>query len=179
MLGLHECYALYAQSQPSIRPVSVPTLDSSEILNGNSNGEESKLESVPIDGENAAATPTLDEVLINYSRSLTDPSTQFQLELEAERAEHFLEIAVTQPQKIGDGMGAYMAYKVCSRTNMPVFKRKELCVLRRFSDFLGLHDKLTEKYLKVGRIIPPAPEKSVIGAYSCCTAQLEKIRGYN
>lgn len=34
---------------------------------------------------------------------------------------------------------------------------------RRFSDFLGLHDKLTDKYLKVGRIIPPAPEKSVIG----------------
>lgn len=46
---------------------------------------------------------------------------------------------------------------------MPMFKRKEFVVTRRFSDFLGLHDKLTEKYLKVGRIIPPAPEKSVIG----------------
>ena len=46
---------------------------------------------------------------------------------------------------------------------MPLFKKREFAVLRRFSDFLGLHDKLTEKYLKVGRIIPPAPEKSVIG----------------
>jgi sorting nexin-1/2 len=35
--------------------------------------------------------------------------------------------------------------------------------MRRFSDFLGLHDKLVEKYLRMGRIIPPAPEKSVIG----------------
>lgn len=60
-------------------------------------------------------------------------------------------------------MGAYMAYRVTTHTNMPLFKRRESVVLRRFSDFLGLHDKLTEKYLKVGRIIPPAPEKSVIG----------------
>lgn len=60
-------------------------------------------------------------------------------------------------------MGAYMAYRVTTRTNIPQFKQKEFSVTRRFSDFLGLHDKLTEKYLKVGRIIPPAPEKSVIG----------------
>lgn len=46
---------------------------------------------------------------------------------------------------------------------MPLFKRSEFAVTRRFSDFLGLHDKLIDKYLKVGRIIPPAPEKSVIG----------------
>lgn len=60
-------------------------------------------------------------------------------------------------------MGAYMAYRVTTKTNMPIFKRHEFGVTRRFSDFLGLHDKLSEKYLKVGRIIPPAPEKSVIG----------------
>ena len=28
---------------------------------------------------------------------------------------------------------------------------------------LGLRDKLSEKYLQNGRIIPPAPDKSVIG----------------
>jgi len=36
-------------------------------------------------------------------------------------------------------------------------------VCRRFSDFLGLHEKLVVKHLHQGRIIPPAPEKSVIG----------------
>lgn len=83
--------------------------------------------------------------------------------MEAESGDQFIEISITEPQKIGDGMSAYMAYRVTTRTNKPLFKKKEFSVTRRFSDFLGLHDKLTEKYLKVGRIIPPAPEKSVIG----------------
>lgn len=83
--------------------------------------------------------------------------------MEAESGDEFLEISITEPQKVGEGMGAYMAYRVTTKTNMPIFKRREFSVTRRFSDFLGLHDKLTEKYLKVGRIIPPAPEKSVLG----------------
>ncbi|KAJ8954118.1 hypothetical protein NQ314_007147 [Rhamnusium bicolor] len=84
-------------------------------------------------------------------------------QVEAVRGDEFLEISITEPQKVGEGMGAYMAYRVKTKTNMPIFKKREFSVTRRFSDFLGLHDKLTEKYLKVGRIIPPAPEKSVIG----------------
>ncbi|KAF7270816.1 hypothetical protein GWI33_016223 [Rhynchophorus ferrugineus] len=71
-----------------------------------------------------------------------DPLEQAELESEDE----YLDITIADTQKMGEGMGAYVAY-----------------LTRRFSDFLGLHDKLTEKYLKVGRIIPPAPEKSVIG----------------
>lgn len=63
-------------------------------------------------------------------------------------------------------MGAYVAYKVDTRTNIPLFRKKSFTVQRRFSDFLGLHDKLVEKYLRSGRIIPPAPEKSVIGKLS-------------
>lgn len=60
-------------------------------------------------------------------------------------------------------MGAYVAYKVETKTNMPIFRKRNFSVIRRFSDFLGLHDKLTDKYLRNGRIIPPTPEKSVIG----------------
>jgi sorting nexin-1/2 len=83
--------------------------------------------------------------------------------VETAGGDQFLEISITEPQKVGEGMGAYMAYRVATKTNMPIFKKREFSVTRRFSDFLGLHDKLSEKYLKVGRIIPPAPEKSVIG----------------
>ncbi len=36
-------------------------------------------------------------------------------------------------------------------------------VYRRFSDFLGMHEKLIEKHRPAGRIIPAPPEKSVIG----------------
>lgn len=84
-------------------------------------------------------------------------------EVEKENDDQFLEVSVTDPQKVGDGMGAYVAYKVVTRTNIRLFKKTHFHVMRRFSDFLGLHDKLVDKYLRLGRIIPPAPEKSVIG----------------
>ncbi|CAH0550508.1 unnamed protein product [Brassicogethes aeneus] len=101
----------------------------------------------------------LENVPINNGSNIVDSLEQEEIE----GGDDFLEINITEPQKVGDGMGAYMAYRVTTKTNMRIFKRREFVVTRRFSDFLGLHDKLTEKYLKVGRIIPPAPEKSVIG----------------
>uniref|UniRef100_A0A3P8VRI3 Sorting nexin-2 n=1 Tax=Cynoglossus semilaevis TaxID=244447 RepID=A0A3P8VRI3_CYNSE len=48
-------------------------------------------------------------------------------------------------------------------TSMSLFKQNEFAVKRRFSDFLGLHSKLASKYLHVGYIVPPAPEKSIVG----------------
>ncbi|MEQ2200068.1 sorting nexin-2, partial [Xenoophorus captivus] len=82
----------------------------------------------------------------------------------------------------GDGMNAYMAYKVTtklpkllkgsevflslsvlSQTSMSLFKQRDFSVKRRFSDFLGLHSKLASKYLHIGYIVPPAPEKSIVG----------------
>jgi len=82
---------------------------------------------------------------------------------EMEGGDEFIEINVTSPHKVGDGMSSYMAYKVITNTNLTYFKKNKPEVNRRFSDFLGLRDKLTEKYLQNGRIIPPAPDKSVIG----------------
>ena len=52
------------------------------------------------------------------------------------------------------------------QTDIPDFRQMEMEVYRRFSDFLGLHEKLVVKHLHQGRIIPPAPEKSVIGEVS-------------
>uniref|UniRef100_A0AAY4D2X5 Sorting nexin-2 n=1 Tax=Denticeps clupeoides TaxID=299321 RepID=A0AAY4D2X5_9TELE len=63
----------------------------------------------------------------------------------------------------GDGMNAYMAYKVTTKTSLSVFSQNELSVRRRFSDFLGLHSKLASKYMHSGYIVPPAPEKSIVG----------------
>ena len=60
-------------------------------------------------------------------------------------------------------MSSYLAYKVVTRTTSNYFKKKEMVVTRRFSDFLGLYEKLSEKYRQNGRIIPPAPDKSVVG----------------
>ncbi|XP_029017057.1 sorting nexin-2 [Betta splendens] len=74
-----------------------------------------------------------------------------------------IHISVSDPEKVGDGMNAFMAYKVTTKTSMSVFKRNEFSVKRRFSDFLGLHSKLASKYLHIGYIVPPAPEKSIVG----------------
>ncbi|KAF5905314.1 sorting nexin-2 isoform X2, partial [Clarias magur] len=74
-----------------------------------------------------------------------------------------MQITVSDPEKVGDGMNAYMAYKVTTKTSLNLFSRNEFSVKRRFSDFLGLHSKLASKYMHVGYIVPPAPEKSIVG----------------
>lgn len=92
---------------------------------------------------------------------------------------------------LGDGMNAYVAYKVSTRvgknvdslnswwqtmspvslccpcllpqTSLAMFRCKAFTVRRRYSDFLGLHEKLAVKQSLQGCIIPPPPEKSVVG----------------
>lgn len=71
-----------------------------------------------------------------HSRSLLQISQSLE-EVETENYDQFLEISVTEPQKVGDGMGSYMAYKVTTNTNMSLFRKKQFTVMRRFSDFLG------------------------------------------
>lgn len=82
---------------------------------------------------------------------------------ETSGADVYIEITVSEPQKVGDGMGSYIAYKVTTSSNLHKFRRQHFYVLRRFSDFLGLHDILVANYLRYGRIIPPAPQKNIIG----------------
>ncbi|XP_077416744.1 sorting nexin-2 [Vanacampus margaritifer] len=88
-------------------------------------------------------------------------------ELEEEESGDTLDvlISVSDPEKVGDGMNAYMAYKVTTKVSSAaaLFRLTEFSVKRRFSDFLGLHGKLASKYMHVGYIVPPAPEKSIVG----------------
>ncbi|XP_043933396.1 sorting nexin-1-like [Protopterus annectens] len=74
-----------------------------------------------------------------------------------------LNIKVTDPKKIGDGMNAYVVYTVSTQTELQMFRHKQMMVKRRFSDFLGLYEKLMEKHASAGLIIPPPPEKSILG----------------
>lgn len=85
-------------------------------------------------------------------------------ELEEESKDQFeLNVAVSNPEKMGDGMNAYMSYKVSTQTTLPMFRNKTFSVRRRFSDFLGLYEKLSAKHSLLGCIIPPPPQKSVVG----------------
>ncbi|XP_037547764.1 sorting nexin-1 [Nematolebias whitei] len=86
-----------------------------------------------------------------------------QLEEDEAKDSFDVDVAVTNPEKVGDGMNAYVAYKVSTRSSLAMFKSKAFTVRRRFSDFLGLYEKLSVKQSLHGCIIPPPPEKSVVG----------------
>lgn len=77
--------------------------------------------------------------------------------------EQYIKIRLTDAVKVGEGMSSYVTYRIETVTNLGLFRKKSLIVNRRFSDFLGLHEKLVEKYLRSGRIIPPAPQKNALG----------------
>ncbi|CAF99905.1 unnamed protein product [Tetraodon nigroviridis] len=91
------------------------------------------------------------------------PASLEQLEEEEGDDRFDVDVAVTNPEKVGDGMNAYVAYKVSTRTSLAMFRSKAFTVRRRYSDFLGLHEKLAAKQSLQGCIIPPPPEKSVVG----------------
>ncbi|XP_061595254.1 sorting nexin-1-like [Cololabis saira] len=97
------------------------------------------------------------------SPAALQPTSLEQLEEEEGRDMFDVDVAVTNPEKVGDGMNAYVAYKVSTRTSLTMFKSKTFSVRRRFSDFLGLYEKLSVKQSFHGCIIPPPPEKSVVG----------------
>ncbi|XP_040200219.1 sorting nexin-2 isoform X1 [Rana temporaria] len=100
---------------------------------------------------------------INISAPVIYDRSRDEIEEEANGDFFDIEIGVSDPEKVGDGMNAYMAYKVTTKTSLSLFNKKEFSVKRRFSDFLGLHSKLATKYMHIGYIVPPAPEKSIVG----------------
>jgi len=90
----------------------------------------------------------------------------------------FIKISISETTKVGEGMSSYVAYRIVTRSNLTMFKTNNMAVLRRFSDFLGLHNKLTEKYLRNGRLIPPAPQKNMLGISNInklCMHEINKI----
>jgi len=111
----------------------------------------------------------IDENLPDVLGVQSPPPTQKRLpipkldEQNGDESGHYIDISIIDTTRIGEGMGAYIVYKIETKTNIPAFSSSSFTVQRRFSDFLGLHDKLVEKFIRSGRIIPPAPEKSVIG----------------
>ncbi|NP_001084834.1 sorting nexin 1 L homeolog [Xenopus laevis] len=106
-------------------------------------------------------------MLIDAASASTKPKPKQksyeELEEEEQEDQFDVKISVTDPEKIGDGMNAYVVYQVTTQTNLLMFKSKHFTVKRRFSDFLGLYEKLSEKHSQNGFIVAPPPEKSLIG----------------
>jgi len=146
-----------------------PTITS--VTNRTNENEKVVSPSVPTDNSKTQSNMEETSETFRNGASVSSPSNgtkhngaeDVDINLESEERDEFIDIKVTSPHKVGEGMSSYMAYKITTKTNVNYFKKTEMCVDRRFSDFLGLHDKLSEKYLQNGRIIPPAPDKSVVG----------------
>ncbi|XP_068659992.1 sorting nexin 1-like [Aristolochia californica] len=75
-------------------------------------------------------------------------------------AQPFLSVTVTDPVKLGNGVQAYISYRVITKTNLPQYQGPEKIVIRRYNDFVWLRDRICEKYK--GIFIPPLPEKSAV-----------------
>ncbi|KAL2094045.1 hypothetical protein ACEWY4_011357 [Coilia grayii] len=113
--------------------------------------------------EPSGVLPPASSTSASSSISKLQSKTLEELE-EEETADRFdINVLVTNPEKVGDGMNAYMVYRVSTKTSLPMFKSKNLVVRRRFSDFLGLYEKLSDKLSQNGYIVPPPPEKSILG----------------
>ncbi|KAM8934419.1 sorting nexin-12 isoform 3-T3 [Pelodytes ibericus] len=80
---------------------------------------------------------------------------------------NFLEIDIFNPQTVGVGRNRYTVYEVRMRTNLPIFKMKDSCVRRRYSDFEWLKNelerdsKVTASYLFPQIVVPPLPGKAL------------------
>uniref|UniRef100_A0A8C2L454 Solute carrier family 8 member B1 n=1 Tax=Cyprinus carpio TaxID=7962 RepID=A0A8C2L454_CYPCA len=72
---------------------------------------------------------------------------------------HFLDCS----SYINQHYGPFPCFSVSLQTTLPMFPNKMFSVRRRFSDFLGLYEKISAKHSLLGCIIPPPPQKSVVG----------------
>ncbi|XP_020210680.1 sorting nexin 1 isoform X1 [Cajanus cajan] len=86
----------------------------------------------------------------------------------------FLSVSVTDPVKLGNGVQAYISYRVITKTNFPEYQGPEKIVIRRYSDFVWLRDRLFEK--NKGIFIPPLPEKSAVEKFRFSAEFIEMRR---
>ncbi|KAI9105258.1 hypothetical protein DFS34DRAFT_655296, partial [Phlyctochytrium arcticum] len=68
-----------------------------------------------------------------------------------------LKITVCDPQKHGEGSGAFITFTVKTSTTMAHFKQQEMTTRRRFTDFVALNKNVADDYPAC--VIPPLPGK--------------------
>lgn len=119
---------------------------------------ETPIEPVPPSIPVSSPSSSLNPIAASTNRSPGIPDTGA-----SDSSNQMIEIRVEEPKRVGDGYSSYITYKVTTKSNLSYFRRSSFSVNRRFSDFRGLRDKLVQKHLHAGRIIPPAPEKDAVG----------------
>ncbi|CAD6189103.1 unnamed protein product [Caenorhabditis auriculariae] len=133
-------------------------------------GEEINLDADPVLSEERTDDDSLDETFVS-TRTTVDDSARY-VDADSSLDDRFASISpeptnshilirVTDFEKRGEGMNAFIVYKIITRTEgIAGYANRDYIVWRRFSDFLGLHEKIVEKYLPKGIVVPVPPEKS-------------------
>ncbi|KAM0990049.1 hypothetical protein ACFX13_008723 [Malus domestica] len=107
---------------------------------------------------------------MEQQRSISGPSQSPR----SPSSQPYLSVSVTDPVKLGNGVQAYISYRVITKTNFPEYQGPEKIVIRRYSDFGWLRDRLFEKYK--GIFIPPLPEKSAVEKFRFSAEFIEMRR---
>lgn len=95
--------------------------------------------------------------------------------LDNEEPNYYLTIKITDVSKTG----SYVKFTIETRTNLPYFRSEISTVERRFSDFLGLREKLVQKHMADGLIVQPAPEKNAMATLQAKMTKDEDISSHN
>lgn len=153
-----------------MRTIDITSGDEEEEKTPVNETEEIKPETPIISSQPVISSPPLfptsglPKPLDESSESVTEATTSSpQSKAPAVNTASQISIKIDEPHKIGDGIGSYMVYSINTKTTLPYFRKQSLTVSRRFSDFLGLHEKLLEKHSHLGRIVPPPPAKNAVG----------------
>lgn len=100
--------------------------------------------------------------------------------LDEEEPEHYITIKIYDVIKVGEkSINSYVKYAIETRTNLPYFRSEMSTVERRFSDFLGLREKLAQKHMVDGLIVPPAPEKNAMATFQAKITKEEDVASNN
>lgn len=127
------------------------------------------------------STPALDAPTSQQSRPMASTSTQSSQLIIRSPEDAIDYITVSDPVMHADGMNKYTSYRVDCRPPLqnepPSASASDLTdmflqnnpgnyssVLRRYSDFLWLYERLHKE--KAGAIIPPLPEKQAVSRFS-------------
>lgn len=142
---LHDHHEEPSSTDPSLREITIES-DKEPELSSEEKQEKPKEEKKKEDKGKGKAT--VDREDTTESVSISDEHEQK------------IFITVGEYQKHGEGMGAYIAYKLHVKTSLAQYHKQEFTVERRYNDFYWLHDNLKEHFK--GYIVPPMPDKTII-----------------
>lgn len=130
--------------------------------------ETSPYSSTSVPGADSLPTTGLSDVDVNNasgpgSNDTPPPIVARKIRAKTEQGQ-ILQITVSDPVKQGDGIKAFISYKVNTKTDLPEFDMSQFSVIRRYSDFVWLFNQLSRDFK--GYIVPPLPGKNVMNRFT-------------